>query len=264
MERRCAAEAFDELRALGHTIKGASGAYGFEGLRVIGAREEACAKKRDTAGVQAGLSALASDLDRAVLRTGGPGGPASLPRCPQGNLARHASVQRSAPRARASFTISGQSRRTCASRWVGPGAGPEAAESPGRELASGVEGRNRTTSCQRASAGAPWGACQLRHTPFDPGHTARAPSACDAARGPHRGRDRPAGAGPLTRSEHALKGEMRLNRGKIWGQDTAGRSWGLPRRPGRTTREGWLSQGAAPPGPGHRVPLAERRRSETR
>lgn len=58
---------FEELRSIGHKIKGSGGGYGFDGLSVIGAALENAARADDASGVQSSLMKLEDYLDRVDI-----------------------------------------------------------------------------------------------------------------------------------------------------------------------------------------------------
>lgn len=65
---------FDRIRTLGHSLKGAGGAYGFDGISQLGKRLEDAAVRRDVDEIRRSAAALAGYLDR--VRTVGGESPA--------------------------------------------------------------------------------------------------------------------------------------------------------------------------------------------
>jgi hypothetical protein len=59
-----AARRFEDIRLIGHSMKGAGGGYGFDPITDIGAAIESAALGGDAAAVQAGIVALTDYLDR--------------------------------------------------------------------------------------------------------------------------------------------------------------------------------------------------------
>jgi len=57
-------DAFEELRTIGHSMKGAGGGYGFDAITDIGARIEQGALARNTEVIADGISELSDYLDR--------------------------------------------------------------------------------------------------------------------------------------------------------------------------------------------------------
>ncbi len=55
---------FDNLKVLGHRMKGSGAGYGFNGITDIGRSVETAAKERDVEGVRSAIDELASYLDR--------------------------------------------------------------------------------------------------------------------------------------------------------------------------------------------------------
>lgn len=58
---------FEELRSIGHKIKGSGGGYGFDGLSKIGAALEIAAKGEDASGVKSNLEKLQDYLERVEI-----------------------------------------------------------------------------------------------------------------------------------------------------------------------------------------------------
>ena len=58
---------FEELRSIGHKIKGSGGGYGFDGLSKIGAALEIAAKGEDASGVKSNLAKLEDYLERVQI-----------------------------------------------------------------------------------------------------------------------------------------------------------------------------------------------------
>ena len=58
---------FETVRLLGHSMKGAGGGYGFDGITDIGAALEEAAKDNNPGTVLRGLSDLAAYLDRVEV-----------------------------------------------------------------------------------------------------------------------------------------------------------------------------------------------------
>lgn len=58
---------FEELRSIGHKIKGSGGGYGFDGLSKIGAGIENAAKIEDRSGVESGVDQLKDYLERVEI-----------------------------------------------------------------------------------------------------------------------------------------------------------------------------------------------------
>jgi HPt (histidine-containing phosphotransfer) domain-containing protein len=58
---------FETIRILGHSMKGAGGGYGFDGITDIGAELERAAKVKDTAEITRGIEELASYLSRVEV-----------------------------------------------------------------------------------------------------------------------------------------------------------------------------------------------------
>lgn len=59
---------FDELRSLGHKIKGSGGGYGFQGLSVLGARIEQAGKNSDKAKLDHAIHLYADFLEKVEIR----------------------------------------------------------------------------------------------------------------------------------------------------------------------------------------------------
>ncbi len=59
---------FATLRVIGHNLHGSGGAYGLEGLSVLGAALETHAARRDVDGVTAVRDSIVAFLDRLVIR----------------------------------------------------------------------------------------------------------------------------------------------------------------------------------------------------
>jgi CheY-like chemotaxis protein len=62
-----AAEKFDDMRSVGHKIKGSGGGYGFTGLSEIGAQLEIAAKASDASAFQTALDRLKDYLQRLEI-----------------------------------------------------------------------------------------------------------------------------------------------------------------------------------------------------
>jgi HPt (histidine-containing phosphotransfer) domain-containing protein len=60
----------DTLRALGHSLKGTAGGYGFEGLTDLGAALETHAREGDLPGAAEVVVRIATYLDRVDVRYG--------------------------------------------------------------------------------------------------------------------------------------------------------------------------------------------------
>jgi HPt (histidine-containing phosphotransfer) domain-containing protein len=57
----------EQLRQLGHRMKGVGNSYGFELISVLGKRIEDCAKARDLAGLQASITEYTDYLARVTI-----------------------------------------------------------------------------------------------------------------------------------------------------------------------------------------------------
>lgn len=58
---------FEDLRVMGHTLKGSAGGYGFDGLSKIGADIETAATQADEQGILANVQAMEQYLDSLVV-----------------------------------------------------------------------------------------------------------------------------------------------------------------------------------------------------
>lgn len=61
---------FEAIRVLGHSMKGAGGGYGFDGISEIGGLLEIAGHNSDAAGILEQVEALASYLDRVDVTYG--------------------------------------------------------------------------------------------------------------------------------------------------------------------------------------------------
>lgn len=60
-------ENFDDVRVMGHRMKGSGAGYGFDGITEIGRAIEEAAKVRDAGAVRSAVVELASYLDRVEV-----------------------------------------------------------------------------------------------------------------------------------------------------------------------------------------------------